>query len=205
MARHCGAKLRLVRRLGCQLPGLIRIDPDLRRPYPPGQHGPTKRGKLSDYALRLREKQKLRYHYGINERQLKKTMHKSFKGNGNPGLKLLSSLELRSDSVVFRAGFAPTIGASRQMTCHGHIAINGKRNNIPSYMLKIGDTIAPIEKSKMREKIIANQKDPENLSLPSYLEFNDNLFSAKIVANPIRDDIPIIINEQLVVEYYSGS
>jgi len=205
MVRYYGPRLKLVRRLGSPLPGLIRVDSDLRRPYPPGQHGPTKRGKLSDFALRLREKQKLRYHYGISEKQLKKYMYKAFKGKGNPGLKLLSCLELRLDSVVFRAGFASTIRFSRQITCHGHIAVNGKKVDIPSYGLKTGDLITLIEKSKMKEKINANQKDPANLAIPSYLEVSDSPPYIKIIVQPAREDTPVIVNEQLIIEYYSGS
>jgi len=205
MARYRGPRLKIIRRLGTPLPGLMRTDPDLRRPYPPGQHGPTKRGKLSELALRLREKQKLRFHFGVSEKQLRKYVHKAFRGKGNPGLTLLISLERRLDNVVFRAGFAPTIRASRQMTRHGHIWVNGKKVDIPSYRLKAGDVISPSEKTKMKERIEANRKDPANLANPSYLEISDDSLTVKMTMEPSRDDIPVILNEQLIVEFYSGS
>lgn len=205
MARYRGPRLKIIRRLGTPLPGLMRTDPDLRRPYPPGQHGPTKRGKLSELALRLREKQKLRYHYGISEKQLKKYVHKAFRGKGNPGLGILLSLERRLDNVVFRSGFAPTIRAARQMTRHGHMWVNGKKVDIPSYRLKPGDVISPSEKTKMAEQMEAARKDPANLANPSYLEVSEDSSTVKMTMEPSREDIPVIVNEQLIVEFYSGS
>ena len=205
MARYTGPRLKIVRRLGTPLPGLIRIDPDLRRPYPPGQHGPTKRAKLSDYALRLREKQKLKFHYGISEKQLRRYVAKAFGSKGNPGLTLLTSLERRLDSVVFRAGFAPTINAARQMARHGHVTVNGHKVDIPSYALKAGDLIAPRANSKMKEAVVQNRQDPNNLSLPSYLALQgEGEAQLKMITVPAREDIPVIVNEQLIVEYYSG-
>ncbi len=203
MARYRGPRLKIIRRLGTTLPGLMRTDPDLRRPYPPGQHGPTKRAKLSDYALRLREKQKLRFHYGVSEKQLRRYVAKAFRTKGNPGLTLLAALESRLDSVIFRAGFAATIRAARQMARHGHIAVNGKRVDIPSFQVRPGDTIASYETSKMKEQVAANRKDPNNLALPSFLEVDDSSV-AKMTMPPAREDIPVIVNEQLIVEYYSG-
>lgn len=204
MARYRGPRLRIIRRLGTTLPGLMRTDPDLRRPYPPGQHGPTKRTKLSDYALRLREKQKLRLHYGVSEKQLRRYVAKAFRGKGNPGLRLLTALESRLDSFVFRAGFAPTIRASRQMTRHGHIFVNGKKLDIPSYCVRVGDVITPSEKTKMKEQIAGNRKDPNNLTAPTYLEATEAKDEVKMTMAPTREDIPVILNEQLIVEYYSG-
>ena len=127
MARHTGPRLKIIRRLGTPLPGLMRTDPDLRRPYPPGQHGPTRRKKLSDYALRLMEKQKLRFHYGVSEKQMRKYMKNAARQKGNKGANLLSLLERRLDNVVFRAGWAPTIPAARQMVRHGHVHVGGRR------------------------------------------------------------------------------
>ena len=204
MARYRGPRLKIVRRLGTPLPGLIRTDPDLRRPYPPGQHGPTKRAKLSDYALRLREKQKVRFHYGLSEHQMKRYIADAFRRKGNPGLILLNSLERRLDNVLFRAGFAPTMTAARQMARHGHINVNGKKVDIPSYSLRDGDVIEPRENSKMKEQIARNRTDPNNLSLPGYLAVMENETKMKVTMAPTREDVPVIVNEQLIIEFYSG-
>ena len=204
MARYTGPRLKIIRRLGTSLPGLMRTDPDLRRPYPPGQHGPTKRKKLSDYALRLMEKQKLRFHYGVSESQLRRYVAKAFKGKGNSGVNLLQLLERRLDNVVFRAGFAPTIPAARQMTRHGHVLVNGRRVNIPSYQLRPGDVISARDASKMKERIAENMKDPNNLAAPSYLDVADGAAQATFKQVPERDDVPLDIEPQLIVEYYSG-
>jgi small subunit ribosomal protein S4 len=202
MARYTGPRLKIIRRLGTPIPGLMRTDPDLRRPYPPGQHGPTKRKKLSDYALRLMEKQKLRFHYGLSERQLRRYVAQAFAGKGNSGHMLLQLLERRLDNVVFRAGFAPTMAAARQMTLHNHISVNGKRVNIPSYQVRPGDTIQLREKSKLKERAAEAQKDPNNLKVPDYLEAGEGMAKMKLL--PERDQIPLDLDPQLIVEYYSG-
>jgi small subunit ribosomal protein S4 len=205
MARYRGPRLKIIRRLGTPLPGLKRTDPDLRRPYPPGQHGPTRRKKLTDYALRLMEKQKLRFHYGVSEKQLRKYVAKAFQSKGNSGLNLLVSLERRLDNAVFRAGFAPTIPAARQMVRHGHVTVNGRKVNIPSYQLRAGEVIAPRDNSKFKERMIEARQDPNNLSLPQYFEVQDEAKGElKFNMLPVRDDVPVLVNEQLIVEYYSG-
>ena len=204
MARYRGPRLKIVRRLGTPLPGLIRTDPDLRRPYPPGQHGPTKRAKLSDYALRLREKQKIRFHYGLSEHQMARYIADAFRRKGNPGLTLLNSLERRLDNVIFRAGFAPTMTAARQMARHGHVTVNGKRVDIPSYSVRENDIIEPKENSKMKEQIGKNRQDPNNLALPSYLAVLETETKIKMTMSPNREDVPVIVNEQLIIEYYAG-
>ncbi|MES2504133.1 MAG: 30S ribosomal protein S4 [Myxococcota bacterium] len=204
MARYRGPRLKIIRRLGTPLPGLMRTDPDLRRPYGPGQHGPTKKSKLSGFALRLREKQKLRFHYGLSEKQLKRYVATAFRVKGNPGLTLLTSLESRLDSVLFRAGFAPSISAARQMARHGHIAVNGRRVDIPSYAVEAGEVLAVHEKSKMKEAIAANRQDPNNLIVPAYLATVEGTDQIKMTMMPSREDIPVIVNEQMIVEYYSG-
>jgi small subunit ribosomal protein S4 len=181
----------------------MRTEGDLRRPYPPGQHGPTRRAKLSDFAIRLREKQKLQFHYCIGEKQFRRYVKRAAVGKGNPGINLLQSLELRLDNAVFRAGFAPTIRAARQMTSHGHISVNGHRVDIPSYALRVGDVFTFHEKSKMTEQIKNNRKDPANLSLPSFLDIDDGNTAAKIIMKPAREDVPVIVQEQFIVEYYS--
>ncbi|MEM7494678.1 MAG: 30S ribosomal protein S4 [Myxococcota bacterium] len=204
MARYRGPRLKVIRRLGALLPGLMRTPADLRRPYPPGQHGPTKRGKLSDYALRLREKQKACFHYGVTEKQMRRYMGQAFRGKGNPGLLLLQALESRLDNVVFRAGFARTVRAARQIVRHGHIEVNGKFVDIPSLRLQPGDTLVPGTKSKLKEQMAAAWKDPSNIERPSYLECVEETPQAKVTGAPGRDDVPVRLQEQMIVEYYSG-
>jgi len=203
MSRYTGPRLRIIRRLGTPIPGLMRTDPDLRRPYPPGQHGPTKRKKLSDYALRLMEKQKLRFHYGLSEKQLRKYVAIAFSGKGNSGHVLLQILERRLDNVAFRAGLAPSMAAARQMVLHGHLTVNGKRVNIPSFQVRPGNVIAPREASKMKARTAEAIKDPNNLKTPDYLDVTE---AAVITMRslPERASVPLDIDPQLIVEYYSG-
>ncbi|MEM7589039.1 MAG: 30S ribosomal protein S4 [Myxococcota bacterium] len=203
MARYTGPRLKVIRRLGTLLPGLMRPPAELRRPYPPGQHGPTKRRKLSDYALRLREKQKIRFHYGLTETQMRRYVQKAFRAKGNPGLFLMQCLESRLDNVVFRSGFARTTQAARQITRHGHIEVNGKKVDIPSYFIKPGDTICVREKSKMKQQVVSQQKDSGNLDKPSYLKCSEEAPQVQMTAVPNRDDVPVRVQEQLIVEYYS--
>jgi small subunit ribosomal protein S4 len=203
MSRYTGPRLKIIRRLGTPLPGLMRTDPDLRRPYPPGQHGPTKRKKLSDYALRLMEKQKLRFHYGLSEKQLRKYVAIAFSGKGNSGHVLLSILERRLDNVAFRAGLAPSMAAARQLVLHGHLAVDGKRVNIPSFQCRPGNVIVVRETSKFKARSVELIKDPNNLKVPEYLDVTD----AAVIsfrAIPERDSVPLDIDPQLIVEYYSG-
>lgn len=205
MARYRGPRLKIIRRLGISLPGLMRTSSELRRPYAPGQHGPTKRPKLSNYALRLREKQKLRFHYGVSEAQLKRYVANAFSSKGNPGLILLTLLERRLDNVLFRANFTSTIAAARQMVRHGHVFVNGSRVDIPSSLVSSGDSIELDQKSKLRPLIQRNLLNSENLSKPDYLSVSDKGEQLQINSVPSREDIPIVINEQLIVEYYAGN
>lgn len=203
MARYTGPRVRVVRRFGgAEIPGLV-APREIKRPYAPGQHGPTQRVKLSDYAIRLREKQKLRYHYGVGERQFRKYMVTAKHKKGNTGQNLLSLLESRLDNVVFRLGFARTTRAARQMVTHGHICVNGTRVNIPSYQLSIGDVISIHESSSMKEKIAQDVAGPTSLGLPSYLEREDGALKGTFKATPDQTDCPLTINEALVVELYA--
>ena len=198
-------RLKVVRRLGSLIPGLIRVDGDLKRPYPPGQHGATRRSKIFDYSLRLREKQKLRFNYGLSEKKLIHYVKKAFKVKGDHGLILLSMLESRLDNVVFRSGFASSVRSARQIVGHGHILVNLKKVNIPSFNVENGDVIKVLNNSRMKNQIFNKIRDPENLKLPSYLNksYDNDFFITKIKA-PSRTDISIAINEQLVVEFYAG-
>lgn len=203
MSRYTGPRLKIIRRLGTPLPGLMRTDPDLRRPYPPGQHGPTKRKKLSDYALRLMEKQKLRFHYGLSEKQLRKYVAIAFSGKGNSGHVLLSLLERRLDNVAFRAGLAPSMAAARQLVLHGHLSVDGKRVNIPSFQCRPGNVVLVRETSKFKARSLELIKDPNNLKVPEYLDVTDAaVISFRSI--PERDSVPLDIDPQLIVEYYSG-
>lgn len=205
MSRYTGPRFRIARRLGgAELPGLF-VPRELRRTYPPGQHGPTQRIKLSDYAIRLREKQKLRAHYGVTEKQVRRYMVQAKASKGNTGTNLLVSLESRLDNVAFRLGFARTIRAARQLVNHGHVEVNGRRVDIPSYRLDVGDVITLREKSKMRERVAAEVNGPTALALPSYLERNDTELKGTFKSMPEASDCPLVINESLVVELYALS
>lgn len=205
MSRYTGPRFRIARRLGgAELPGLF-VPRELRRTYPPGQHGPTQRIKLSDYAIRLREKQKLRAHYGVSEKQVRRYMVRAKAAKGNTGTNLLVSLEARLDNVVFRLGFARTIRAARQMVNHGHIEVNGHRVDIPSYHCRPSDVIGVREKSKLRESVTAEVNGPTALALPSYLERNDAELKGVFKSVPEASDCPLVINEALVVELYALS
>jgi small subunit ribosomal protein S4 len=204
MARYRGPRLRIIRRLG-ELPGLTQKV--CTRNYPAGQHGPKKKvvgnqkSKESQYAIRLKEKQKLRFNYGINERQLIKYVREARRRNGSTGEILLQILETRLDNVLFRLGFAPTIAAARQLISHGHISVNSKRINIPSYLCKINDNISVNEVSR---NFIKKSLDRFSaLPVPSHLEVNTENLMGKVKTLANRDNIGIQINELLVVEYYS--
>ncbi|HJL41079.1 MAG TPA: 30S ribosomal protein S4 [Myxococcales bacterium LLY-WYZ-16_1] len=205
MSRYTGPRLRIARRLGgAELPGLF-VPRELRRPYPPGQHGPTQRIKLSDYAIRLREKQKLRAHYGVSEKQFRRYMVRSKRKKGNTGENLLSMLESRLDNVVFRLGFARTIRAARQLVGHGHVEVNGRKTDVPSFLVNVGDVVQIREASKMRERIAAEMAGPSHMALPPYVERDDKFLRGTIKARPELADCPLTINESLVVELYALS
>lgn len=175
-----------------------------RRANPPGQHGPkARRGKKSEYGKRLEEKQKLRFQYNVLEKQMRRYVERAFRSKGVSGHVLLQILESRLDSLVYRLGFASTIFAARQLVNHGHVNVNGKRIDVPSYECRVGDVIALQE--KMREN--AHVQDSLNYCpvglVPPYLHNDRENFSGTLVAMPKREEIPVKIDEQLIVEYYS--
>lgn len=204
MARYRGPKLRIIRRLG-ELPGLTQKN--CTRDFPPGQHGPKKRGggnqksKESQYAVRLKEKQKLRFNYGISERQLISYVREARRRKGSTGEILLQLLEMRLDNILFRLGFAPTIAAARQVISHGHVLINNKRVTIPSYICKLNDSIAVAANS---QKLVKNlvERSSNSMTAP-HLDINIEKLSAVVVDNVPREAVGLQINELLVVEYYS--
>ena len=199
MARYRGPRLRVVRRLG-ELPGLTRKTP--RRSYPPGQHGQARR-KRSEYAIRLEEKQKLRFNYGISEKQLVRYVRKARRATGSTGQSLLQLLEMRLDNTVFRLGMAGTIPAARQLVNHGHILVNGRVVDIASYQCRPGDVIGVRDKDRSRRLVETNMEYPGLANLPSHLEFDKNTLTGKVNGIIEREWVALNINELLVVEYYS--
>lgn len=204
MARYRGPRLRIVRRLG-ELPGLTQKP--CTRNFPPGQHGPKKkltgnqRPKESQYSIQLKEKQKLRFNYGISERQLINYVREAKRRKGSTGENLLQLLEMRLDNVIFRLGFAPTIAGARQLISHGHFLINNKKINIPSYLCRVNDNISVSTKST---KLVKTSVDRfSNSQIPSHLELNSEKLIANVKNIIPRDLVALQINELLVVEYYS--
>jgi len=199
MSRYRGPRLRIARRLG-DLPGLTRKSP--RRAYPPGQHGQGRR-KRSEYAIRLEEKQKLLYNYGLSERQLLRYVKKARRSATSTGQMLLQLLEMRLDNTVFRMGMAPTIPGARQLVNHGHLTVNGREVNIASYQCKAGDLIEVKNKDKSKELVKANLQYPGLAHLPSHLEFDRDKLVGKVNSIIEREWVALQVNELMVVEYYS--
>ncbi|WP_088890635.1 30S ribosomal protein S4 [Leptolyngbya ohadii] len=199
MSRYRGPRLRIVRRLG-ELPGLTRKS--ARRAYPPGQHGQARK-KRSEYAVRLEEKQKLRFNYGVSERQLLRYVRKARRAAGSTGLVLLQLLEMRLDNTVFRLGMAPTIPSARQLVNHGHVTVNGRVVNIPSYQVRPGDVISVRDTERSRKLVEANLQFPGLAHLPSHLEFDKGKMTGKVNGVVEREWVALQVNELLVVEYYS--
>lgn len=200
MSRYIGPRLRIMRRLGVELPGLSRKSLE-RRPYPPGQHGQSRRRKSSEYAEHLIEKQKLRYHYGLTERQLRKTVQQATRGKGASGPRLAELLERRIDNLLFRAGFAPTIPAARQLVRHGHILLNGHKADIPSMRVAQGDIISVRERSRSIPIFADSQVDGR--LLPPWLSVDKTAFTARLTETPDQGSIPFPIEMRLVIEFYA--
>lgn len=199
MSRYRGPRLRVVRRLG-ELPGLTRKSP--RRAYPPGQHGQARK-KKSEYAIRLEEKQKLRFNYGVTEKQLLRYVRKARRAGGSTGQVLLQLLEMRLDNTVFRLGMAPTIPAARQLVNHGHVTVNDRVVDIASYQCRPGDVVKVRDRDRSRQLVEQNLQYPGLANLPSHLEFDKNTLVGKVNGVVEREWIALQINELLVVEYYS--
>ena len=200
MSRYTGPKVRVLRALGTDLPGLTRKNRE-RRPYPPGQHGQARR-KLSEYALRLLEKQKLRMNYGLSERQLLNLYVEARATPGNTSERLVELLERRLDNVVFRAGFARTIPAARQLVSHGHVLVDDERVDIPSFRVRRGQAIAIRARSKDVPSIAASLATP--LPFPTdWLSVEAAERRATVNALPDASSVPFAVNMQLVVEFYS--
>jgi len=203
MSRYTGPRVKRMRALGIDLPGLSRKSM-WDRPYPPGVHGPksARRRKMSDFKKQLLEKQKLRFNYGLNEGQFMRLYREAVHSKEPSGDKLLELLERRLDNAVFRAGFAPTIPAARQLVCHGHFLVNGRRLDIPSYRVREGDVISLRERS---QNLTAVDASLENVPLarPDWIEFDEAKKTATIKSLPKVDSVPFVLEIDLVIEYYS--
>jgi small subunit ribosomal protein S4 len=207
MARYTASVCRLCRREGAKLylKGSRCYSKKCafeRRPSPPGQHG-VRRRKVGDYGLQLREKQKVRRTYSVLERQFKNYFDSAEARPGVTGENLLRMLELRLDNAVFRMGFATSRAAARQLVAHGHFAVNGRPTNVPSYQLKSGDRIEVRESHRNREPFKIAKETLRSHQPPDWLSIDAAKLSGTVLDQPRRDQMPLDLNEQLVVEYYS--
>ena len=199
MARYTGAQYKKSRHLGFST---LENGKELaRRPYAPGIHGQDRKRKLSEYGVQLQEKQKVRFMYGLNEKQFAKTFKRATKMAGITGENLLQLLETRLDNVVYRMGMATTRRGARQIVNHGHITVNGIKVDIPSYTVKPGDVIAVKEQSLDHPAIKAAVE--ATLNRPAYVEFDANKLTGKYLRFPDRSELNPDINEALIVEYYN--
>ena len=199
MARYTGARYKKSRRLGFST---LENGKDLaKRPYAPGIHGTDRRKKLSDYGVQLQEKQKVRFMYGLNEKQFKKTFERASKMKGIAGENLLRLLESRLDNLVYRMGMASTRRAARQVVNHGHIMVNGVKVDIPSYTCKPGDVISVKEQSLNHAAIKAAVE--ATLNYPAFVEFDKNKLTGTYLRYPDRSELNQEVNESLIVEYYN--
>jgi small subunit ribosomal protein S4 len=204
MTKRLESKYKIDRRMGENIWGRPK-SPVNRREYGPGQHGQRRKGKLSDFGVQLRAKQKLRGYYGnISEKQFRGIYHDAIRMKGDSGAHLIGLLERRLDAVVFRAKFAPTPFAARQLINHGHILVNGKKVNIPSYRCKVGDVVEVKEKSKQLALVMESQALAER-DVPDYIELDGAKMTARFARIPALSDVPYAVRMEphLVVEYYS--
>lgn len=208
MARYTGPVCKLCRREGVKL--MLKGDRCMgpkcsveRRPQAPGMHGAKRARKMSDYGMQLREKQKARRIYGVLERQFRKHYGEAQRATGATGERLLQLLEMRLDNVVYRMGYADSRPQARQLVRHGHFTVNGKPTDIPSFNTKAGDTIAVKEVSKGKEyfKIAVEVMSKHNT--PAWISMDAKNMTGKVVKVPARNEMDLVLNEQLIVEYYS--
>ena len=204
MAKSTIAKGKLGRKYGENIFGNPKYDRLLnRKPYSPGQHGQTRRAKLSNYGIQLREKQKIKFMYGLLEKQFSLTFQKAEKMKGETGTNMLQLLESRLDNVVHRLGFAISRSAARQLVSHKHILLNGKCVNIPSLTVKPGDVVSIRNKSKKMDCVIESMKNIKGDIDLAWLSLDKAKMSGTFISIPEREDMKLTVNEQLVVELYS--
>jgi small subunit ribosomal protein S4 len=196
------ARVKVIRRLGTPLPGLTRKLAD-RRPYPPGVHGAKSRLRKSDYRRQLEEKQKVRFHYGVSETQLRRYISKTTGQDARHGGTRLALLERRLDNVVFRLGWAPTIPAARQLVVHGHVRVNGRRVDRPSYLVKIGDALELSRRARGMPAVVAAVDAGPEVALPGYLIRESDPYGGRVFGLPSRADIPFDVEEMAVIEFYA--
>ncbi|HKK19133.1 MAG TPA: 30S ribosomal protein S4 [Opitutales bacterium] len=201
MARYTGPTTRINRRFSQAIFAPTKAFE--RKPHPPGQHGPRLRRKLSEYAIGLNEKQKLRFMYGMTEKQFRLTFEKAKNTRGVTGEIFLQMLESRLDSVIYRLGFAKSRAAARQFVGHGHIMVNGKKTDIPSFMVKEGDEIEVRERSSSRQLATRCMEESQARTVPEWLSLNADALKATVNHLPSSDETEDSINVQLIVEYYS--
>jgi small subunit ribosomal protein S4 len=201
MARYTGPRVRISRRFGTPIFGPSKYLE--RRNYGPGVHGPKSRRKHTDYGLGLIEKQKLRYYYGLMEKQFRGVYERALRRRGVTGEQMLQILETRLDNVIFHLGFATTRAASRQMVAHGHVRVNGRKVNIPSFALKVNDVVEIKDTSVSRQLATKYLEQATSRAVPDWLSLNKEAFKGTVVRIPTRDEIQPIANEQAVVEFYS--
>ncbi|MEO2065277.1 SSU ribosomal protein S4P [Thermovibrio guaymasensis] len=207
MGRYTGPKWRIARRLGVNIyvgeeksqKGKSILD---RRPFPPGQHGRSRR-KISYYGRQLMEKQKVKYYYGVRERQFRRFYEMAERMRGQTGENLLKLLESRLDNVVYRLGFGKSHRHARQLVVHGHILVNGKKVDRPSYLVKPGDVIEVKEKSRDIPQIKEGMELAQRRGIPSWLELDAENFKGIVKAEPTREEVEIPVEEHLIVELYS--
>ena len=201
MARYTGPRVRISRRFGLPIFGPSKYLE--RRNYGPGVHGPKSRRKTTDYGMGLIEKQKLRYYYGLMEKQFRGVYEKALKRRGVTGEQMLQILETRLDNVVFHLGLGTTRAAARQMVSHGHIRVNGRKVSIPSYALRVNDVIDVKDTTVSRQLATKNLEISTSRSVPDWLSLSKDEFKGTVMRIPTRDEINPIANEQAVVEFYS--
>src|ERR1043165_4479326 len=197
MARYTGPRVRISRRFGTPIFGPSKYLE--RRNYGPGVHGPKSRRKTTDYGLGLIEKQKLRYYYGLLERQFRGVYEKALRRRGVTGEQMLQILETRLDNVVYHLGFGNTRAGARQMVCHGHVKVNGRKVNVPSYGLKVNDVVEVKDSSVSRQMGTMNPEAATSRAGPDWLSLNRDAFKGTVLRVPSRDEIQPIANEQAVV------
>lgn len=205
MARISGTKGKLVRRLGVNIFGNPKYDRLLqKRPTPPGVHGAANvRKRVSEYGRQLLEKQKLRFAYGLREGQFRKLFDKAHKMDGVTGDNLMSLLERRLDNAVYRSGMAPTRDAARQLVSHGHILVNGKKVNIPSYSLRQGEVITPRDKSGSKNLVAKSLKENAMTEVPEWMNVDAKKMQADVLRTPVGTEVQPVADLQMIVELYS--
>src|SRR5438874_8283318 len=201
MARYTGPRVRISRRFGVPIFGSSKYLE--RKNYAPGMHGPKARRKKTDYALGLDEKQKLRYYYGLMERQFHGVYQRALKQRGVTGETMLQILETRLDNVCYHLGFANTRAAARQLVCHGHVRVNGRKVNIPSCGLKVNDVVEIKNSNAARQLATKHLEIATSRAVPGWLSLDKEGLKGVVMRIPTRDEIQPIGNEQAVVEFYS--